>query len=115
MQKITLKSLPLQTFKVPLQNVRTNIEFTFRFMPTQMSWYFDFVYNEKEYKGHKLVLGANILRNYKNTIPFGLSVQAENDIEPFSLNDLNNGRVNLFVLDKDEVTQIEESIYNEYN
>lgn len=115
MQKINLKTSSLQNLQVPIQGTRTNVDLTFRFMPTQMSWYFDFEVDNVSYTGHKLVLGENILRNYKNIIPFGLRVVAEADIEPYAIDDLASGRVSIYILDKDEVKLIEEGLYNEYS
>lgn len=107
-----LTDTPIQTFIVPLET-REQVQFKMYFSPTQLSWYFDFTYNDSEYNGHKLVLGRNILRNYKNIIPFGLAVQAEKGIEPYKIDDFSSGRVKLYILEETDVLEIERNVFNQ--
>lgn len=100
-----------QKFYVPT-DTRLNVEFYLYYCPTQRSWYFNFTYDDIEYNGHKLVLGANILRCYKNLIPFGLKVQADKGIEPFELDDFITNRVKLAILNSDEVREVERVVFN---
>lgn len=107
-----LTETPVQRFKVPVSGLRSDVDFKLYFAPTQMSWYFDFTCEGVEYKGNKLVLGSNILRGFKNIIPFGLNVQADKGIEPFALDDFATGRVTLSILDADEVKEVEGNVFN---
>lgn len=101
-----------QRFSMEVGNGKS-VEFALRFMPTQLSWYFDFTYDDELYSGHKLVLGQNILRCYKSQVDFGLMVTSTDKVEPFNEEDFSNERVILYLLDQDEVTQIEQEVYLE--
>lgn len=101
-----------QTCKLPLET-RENVDFSLRFAPSQNSWYFDFSYNDIISNGNKLCLGFNILRTFKDRIPFGLMVLADHDIEPYKIDDFAEGRVKIYVLNQDEVDEIESVVYNE--
>lgn len=100
-----------QKFFLPL-DLQEKVQFRLYFMPTQSAWFFDFNYKDREFNGNKLVLGANILRMYKNIIPFGLMVSADFHIEPFKLDDFSSGRVKLYVLEKEDVSFVEGKVFN---
>ena len=101
---------PKQTCTLVLENQET-VAFNLRFYETQLSWYFDFTYNDIISNGNKVVLGNNILRSFKNIIPFGLAFQANDGVEPFSVDDFVTGRVTVYLLSKDDVMAMESNIY----
>lgn len=111
----TLSDTPIQKFSFKSVDTRENIDFTLRYMPTQRSWYLDFIYNNQEFNGNKVVLSENILRMYKNIIPIGISIIADKHIEPFALDDFSSGRVLFYILNKEEVKQVESDIYGIYD
>ena len=102
---------PKQTCTLVLENQET-VAFNLRFYETQLSWYFDFTYNDVISNGNKVVLGANILRSFKNIIPFGLAFQANDGVEPFAVDDFTTGRVTVYLLSKADVEASEANIYN---
>ena len=101
---------PKQTCTLVLENQET-VAFNLRFYETQLSWYFDFTYNDVISNGNKVVLGANILRSFKNIIPFGLAFQANDGVEPFAVDDFTTGRVTVYLLSKADVEAMEANIY----
>ena len=108
-----LTSSPIQIFTVALAT-RTNIVFKLYFSSTQQGWYFDFSYDNKQFNGNKLVLGANILRCYQNIIPFGVAIQAEDNIEPYKIDDFSSDRVQFCVLENTlEVAQVERVVFDQ--
>ena len=108
-----LTDSPVQTFSVPLAT-RISVNFKLYFCPTQQSWYFDFSYNDQQFNGNKLVLGANILRCYKNIVPFGLAIQTNDGIEPYKIDDFSSGRVQFCILENAvEVSQIERIVFDQ--
>ena len=102
---------PKQTCTLVLENQET-VAFNLRFYETQLSWYFDFTYNDIISNGNKVVLGANILRSFKHLIPFGLAFQANDGVEPFAVDDFTTGRVSVYLLSKADVEASEANIYN---
>ena len=101
---------PKQTCTLVLENQET-VAFNLRFYETQLSWYFDFTYNDVISNGNKVVLGANILRSFKHIIPFGLAFQSNDGVEPFAVDDFTTGRVSVYLLSKDDVESMEQNIY----
>jgi len=102
---------PKQTCTLVLENQET-VAFNLYFYETQLSWYFDFTWGDVISNGNKVVLGANILRSFKNIIPFGLAFQANDGVEPFALNDFTTNRVVVYLLSKDDVEAMENNIFN---
>ena len=102
---------PKQTCTLVLENNET-VSFNLRFYETQLSWYFDFTYNDIVSNGNKVVLGNNILRSFKNIIPFGLAFKSNDGVEPFEVDCFTSGRVTVYLLSKDDVTAMEANIYN---
>lgn len=101
---------PKQTCTLVLENQET-VSFNLRYLPTQLSWYFDFTYNDIVSNGNKVVLGMNILRSFKNIIPFGLAFQANDGVEPFEVDCFTSGRVSVYLLSKDDVEASETNVY----
>lgn len=61
--------------------------------------------------GQMLCVHPNILRNFKNLIPFGLAVVTSSGSDPVSVQDFANGSAQIFLLDASDVAAIEESFY----
>lgn len=111
MKQITeFTSSAFQTCKLPLET-RESVDFKLYFAPTQLSWYFDFTYNDIVSNGNKLSLGYNLLRAFKGLIPFGLLVEGDGNIEPFAIDDFSTGRVKVYILNQEEVDQIESVVF----
>ncbi|MGM9544502.1 MAG: hypothetical protein ACI3T9_05910 [Romboutsia timonensis] len=111
MKQITeFTSSAFQTCKLPLET-RESVDFKLYFAPTQLSWYFDFTYNDIVSNGNKLSLGYNLLRAFKGRIPFGLLVEGDGNIEPFAIDDFSTGRVKVYILNQEEVDQIESVVF----
>ena len=101
---------PKQNCTLVLENKET-VTFRLRFSESQLSWYFDFEYNDLVSNGNKVVLSANILRSFKNIIPFGLAFQSSDGVEPFELEAFTSGLVTVHLLNKEEVLLIETNVY----
>lgn len=73
--------------------------FVFRYLPVVQRWVFDVTYGSFSLKGVNLCAHPNLLRAYRQRIPFGLSVVVPDGADPFDINDFVNNRVLLYVLD----------------
>ena len=71
----TLTDSPKQKFSIPLETGE-KVAFRFYFDPTQMSWYFDFEINQKQYNGNKVVLGQHFT-HVQTTYSVRLASQGE--------------------------------------
>lgn len=106
-----LTSSPRQSFQVSI-DTGEYIQFNLYYFVTQKSWFFDFTYNNYTSNCNRVVLSPNTLRHLKNIIPFGLAFAAEGNVEPFDLTDFSSGRVKMYILNSEEVTEIESTVYN---
>lgn len=112
MQQITsITSSPKQQMTLVLENNET-VNFKLYYLGRQQSWFYDFTYNNLTVNCSRVVLTPNALRQYKNNIPFGISFASVDDVEPFSIDDFISGRISMYVLNSDEVKQIESEIFN---
>lgn len=113
MQQITsLTSNPKQSMQLVLDN-NENCLFELFYSVRAQSWYFGFEYKDIQVSCLKVVLTPNALRQFKKLIPFGIAFTSSGNIEPFKQNDFSSGRINVFILNKEEVRQIEQEVFNE--
>lgn len=115
MQVITsLTQSPNQIHQLVLDNNDT-AEFKLRYYARMLSWYFDLTYNNKTINNVKIVLHPNILRQFRNILPFGITFFTDNGspIEPFQKTDFSTGRVKMGILNSEEVNLIESEVYND--
>lgn len=114
MQEITsITSYPNQRMTLKLENNQGNIDFHLYYKPRIEAWFFDIEYNGNSINGLKVCLHPNILRQYRKIIPFGISFISSSKVEPFQLSAFSEKKVRLFLLNKDDVQNIEKNIYNE--
>lgn len=99
-----------QRMEIPIEGGAT-LDFYLYYLPTQYSWYFDFTYENYSVHGEKVVLSPNTIRHLRNILPFGISFLADGDIEPYSLTDFSSGRVQMFILNEQDIQEVEELIY----
>jgi hypothetical protein len=111
MTRITgLKASPYQDFSISSPNGDGTIYFTFYYRPRVRTWFFDIAFNSFIMNGYKLTRGPNILQSYSNIISFGLGVMTTDGSDPFLINDLSSGRVNLYLLTSAEVATVDADI-----
>ena len=93
----------------------SQVQFTFHYKLTVQRWFVDVSY--KTFKAQNIGLSThpNLLRVWRNTLPFGLLVWTADSTDPFMLEDFVSGRVMLYVLDSTnggtDVADIERQYY----
>lgn len=88
----------------------TLIEMVLYFLPASQSWKIDITYGDFVLNGNRVYNSPNMLCQYSNIIPFGLSCTVEDGGEPFLVNDFSGGRCQLLVLTAADVLEIEEAL-----
>jgi hypothetical protein len=71
----------------------------------------DYTYRDIISYNNKLSLSPNILREFRNIIPFGISVEAKDNIPPVEITAFSSGRVTLNLLGSEYVKNLERGIY----
>lgn len=88
----------------------STVDMTLTYLPTIQSWQFSISHPLLTTKGRLLRNSPNILRAFKNIIPFGISCIVSDDTEPFLQDDFVNGRVTLVLLNTADVLTMEQGI-----
>lgn len=113
MQEITsITSSPNQRMTLVLENNDT-VDFRLYYSVRQQSWFYDLTYNDTTVNCSRVVLTPNSLRQFKRILPFGIGFSADSFVEPFSIDDFSTGRVKMFILNSNEVEEIESEIFND--
>ncbi len=111
MQRITnLSDEASQLTKVVLADGSV-ATFEFIYNSAVERWMFNVSHPDIECDGMILCAGANVLRMFRNTIPFGLGCYSTDGADPFYIEDFASGRITLYVLDAPEVGFFETSVY----
>ena len=112
MQQITnLTSSVKQQMQLILENNET-ADFYLHYNGRMEAWFFSFSYGNITVNNLKVCLHPNILRAFKNIIPFGISFASTNIVEPFQVTSFSSGACGMYLLDKEEVAEVEENIFN---
>ena len=77
-------------------------------------WYFDIIYNNLNFTllNQKITNNINVLNPFKYKLNFGLSFVVNDGGELWYPDDFENGRVEAYLLDKEDITEIDELISN---
>lgn len=103
----TLTEDPNQLQKIILSDGSV-ITFTFNYSANQKGWFYSLSYLNKVVLNRRLVVGPNLLRAFRNILPFGLACTSTDGYEPVLLNDFISERVKLTVTTIEENAEIEE-------
>ncbi len=87
------------------------ISFLLYYLPTQQSWAFDISYNDFTANGLMLRTAPNLLRSWRHLLPFGLACTVSDNFEPYFQSDFITKRVLVYLLNSDEVAQIEADLF----
>lgn len=74
-------------------------------------WTISVTYGTKVINGIGLCDSPNILRQWKNVLPFGLACVTADQTDPFNINDFATGRVKMYLLNAADVLQVETDVF----
>lgn len=84
-----------------------SISMTLRFMPRIQRWTMGIIYTGGSIQGIAVVTSLNLLRQFKNNIPFGIACIRVDGLDPYTINDFAFQTSNLYLLDAADVAAIE--------
>nr|DAJ74788.1 MAG TPA: hypothetical protein [Caudoviricetes sp.] len=87
------------------------VPLNFEYKPNQLGWFFGFQYGDVDYQNIRLTTSYNILRAYRNWLPFGLRCDTLDNEEPIGINDFASGYATVYLLTKQDVETIEGNYY----
>lgn len=74
-------------------------------------WIMNLSYGDQIFNGIGVCCYPNILRQWKNVLPFGLMFATADQTDPFDINDFSTGRVSVFLLTPEDIATIETEIF----
>jgi hypothetical protein len=74
-------------------------------------WTMNVTYGAHIINGIGLCDSPNIIRQWKNVLPFGLAFVTSDQTDPFDINDFATERVKMFLLNASDVLQIETDVF----
>ena len=109
-----ITSDPSQEVPITLPDGST-LTLTLRYSAQQSCWFYDATWDGAtptwQLLGMRLVTHPNLWRQYRNQIPFGLTVSTPDNADPTGPQDFVNGLVTLFVLDAADVATVESTFF----
>lgn len=109
-QLTQLSNEPKQELEMLLEN-GTRVKFHFEYKANQLGWFFGFQYDDASYQNIRLTTSYNVLRAYRNWLPFGLRCDTPDMEEPMDLDDFVTGYATVYLLTREDVQAIEGNYY----
>jgi hypothetical protein len=82
-----------------------------KYSPQQLVWYIEqLIYGDVTIQGMRISTNLNILRQFKNLVPFGMACLTADDNDPTQQQDFSSGYANLYILDPTDVLAVEATI-----
>lgn len=103
----TLSDAADQMVTVPLPDGST-VQFEFFYRAGIQRWFLNVSHPLLTLVGFGITQGPNILRQWRNIIPFGMNVKAVDFIDPIQSTDFQSGRVVIRILNSSEVQAVEQ-------
>lgn len=109
-QVTSLSNEPKQQIIMMIDN-DIRVPFYFEYRANQLGWFFGFKYGDVDYQNIRLTTAYNILRAYRNWLPFGLRCDTADDEEPMGIDDFVNGYAKVYLLTRPDIQTIESNYY----
>lgn len=105
-----LGSEPKQQLEILLDD-GSRVQFYFEYRANQLGWFFGFTYNDISYQNIRLTTSYNVLRAYRNWLPFGLRCDTVDMNEPTDIEDFETDYAQVYLLTKQDVQAVEGNYY----
>ncbi len=115
MKLIPIADKHLQRLQIPLPEGEI-LTLVLEYAPLTKKWLVDIKYPGFSLLGQRVCNSVNLLKDFSQLIPFGIRIAGKSDkrgaAEPFLINDFKSGRIQFYILNKEEVETITEEIYS---
>lgn len=101
----------------PIQNINLtgipnlNIAMTLRYLPRMQLWTMNLAFGTTTINGIMVMTAANMLRQFRNNIPFGICCLMASGLDPYNQNDFATQAANLYLLNSADVANIEAEFF----
>lgn len=106
-QITTLNDTSKQQFRFSIDGYDA-AEIYLEFKPQQEGWFMNLIWGDVfTLNQTRVVVSPNLLRQFVNVLPFGITIVGPEAIDPFSIDAWLNGW-EFYVLDQDDLDQVED-------
>jgi len=85
--------------------------FFFEFRPNQNAWFLSLIWSSFATYNIQIAKNYNLLRQFKNVIPFGLTIHTKSGQDPMQEDSFSSGDVQFYILSSSEVAEVETALY----
>jgi len=86
----------------------TTAQLNMKYLDGQQGWFYGLTYGTFELINRRVVVGVNMLRAFRNIIPFGLACQTQDGQEAIFQDDFSSGRASIYLLNPVDVAGVEQ-------
>ena len=104
----TISNDAKQKHTILLTKDNSSIVLQLTYKPTQIGWFLDVEYEEKDFAvyGLRVTTNLNLLNQWRNILPFGIICYCDDNQDPLSIEDFLVGRAHLAILNEEEVKEL---------
>lgn len=102
---------PSHSASFVVQATSETVYITLSWSPTQSAWYLSFTYGSLVVNGLRISTGVNLLRQWRNLLPFGIAIVTLDGYDPKTLNAFSSGGASIYVLTSSEVATAEANVF----
>ena len=105
-----ISSQPKQQFTIPLTD-GTRVSAYMEYRPQQLGWFLNLTWQTWTLNGLRVTASPNILRQWQNVIPFGLSVLTSGNVEPLNITDFENTTAVMLLLEGSDIALVNSTAF----
>lgn len=107
----SINSNPKQSLTLVLED-GSKFSFSMEYVENQRGWFYTLVYGEFILYNRRIVASPNMLRQFRNIIPFGIACTTQDRYEPIFIDDFSKDRATMYILNEEDVVSVEEFLVN---
>lgn len=88
----------------------SDVQLEFIYLPAIQRWSMNLSHPNLTLHGFNLGVGPNVLRQWRELIPFGMAILSTDGLDPVDISDFANGRITVNILTPDEVALVESEV-----
>lgn len=81
------------------------------YVAQQQGWFANFQRGDWAVNGLRLTTGPNMLRQWRDIVPFGLGILTAGNVEPLNITDFVDGTATVYLLEAADVVESEATLF----
>lgn len=110
----TITNSPNQQMSLNL-DIGDTVTLSLSYFESQKGWFYSITYGTFSLFNRRIVTGVNMLRSFRNLLPFGFACTTKDGYEPVFIDDFSNGRASFFLLDETDIASVEQMLAGAQN